>query len=81
MIVQIRERNGENVKIVVQYGMMTKSHEKDLPEIAKEVGVYSLKVTKNNEGGSSRAKGTGHPGVAGQAKVAEELAAFLKTIL
>ena len=81
MIEQIRARNGKDVKIVIQYGMMTKSHEAAFPEIAKEAGCYSLKVTKDNSGGSSRANGTGHPGVKGQAKVAEELAAFLKTIL
>ena len=81
MIAQIREHNGENVKIVIQYGMMTTKHADTLPKIAEEAGVYSLKVTRDNSGGSSRTTGTMHPGYKGMAKVAEELAAFLKTIL
>ena len=69
------------MKIVIQYGMMTTKHADTLPKIAEEAGVYSLKVTRDNSGGSSRTTGTMHPGYKGMAKVAEELAAFLKTIL
>ncbi|MBQ7566500.1 MAG: S-layer homology domain-containing protein [Oscillospiraceae bacterium] len=75
MIKQIKDRNGANVKIVVMYGMMTGSHFTELEAAAKETGSYALKVTRDNSGGNN------HPGVAGHQKNAEELVAFLKTIL
>ena len=81
MIEQIRARNGKDVKIVVQYGMMIQKHAATLEKVAKEAGVYSLKVTQDNTGGAGSSKGTKHPGYKGHAKVAEELVAFLKTIL
>ena len=81
MIGQIKAKNGASVKIVILYGMMTTVHADELSEVAKEAGVYSLKVTRNNGGGSSTASGMKHPSDAGQAKIAEELTAFLKTIV
>ncbi|MBQ7566499.1 MAG: hypothetical protein IJT18_05205 [Oscillospiraceae bacterium] len=81
MIQQIKDRNGDDTVIVVMYGMMTGSHYTELAQAAAESGVYSLQVTRNNDGGSSSPTGTGHPGIEGQAKVADELVAFLETIL
>ncbi|MBR3848886.1 MAG: hypothetical protein IKM36_00170 [Oscillospiraceae bacterium] len=61
--------------------MMIQKHASTLEKVAKEAGVYSLKVTQDNTGGAGSSKGTKHPGYKGHAKVAEELVAFLKTIL
>ena len=81
MIAQIRSKNG-NVPIVLQYNMMISAHADELVAVAAEYdNVYSLKVTRNNGGGSSSATGTKHPSDAGQAVVAQELVAFLNTIL
>ncbi|MBR2081236.1 MAG: hypothetical protein IJ980_06350 [Oscillospiraceae bacterium] len=81
MIAQLRERNGADVPLVMMYGMMTPRHNEDIPLIAESVGAYSLKVTQDNSGGRFREVGTNHPGIEGQKKIAEELTAFLKTIL
>ena len=81
MYALLRERNGKDVKIVVPYGMMSERHLKDYPRLAEECGAYSLRVPQNNDGGSFHENGTGHPGVEGQKRTAELLAAFLKTIL
>ena len=81
MIAQIRSKNG-NVPIVLQYNMMISAHAQELVDVAAEYdNVYSLKVTRNNGGGSSSATGTKHPSDAGQAVVAQELVAFLNTII
>ncbi len=81
MIAQLRDRNGADVPLVMMYGMMTPRHNEDIPLIAEAVGAYSLKVTQDNSGGRFREVGTNHPGIEGQKKIAEELTAFLKTIL
>lgn len=78
LIKQVRAKNGSDVKIVLQYGMMTGSWASELKAVAEETGCYSLKVTRNNDGGSSSSTSTGHPSAEGHAKNAEELTKFLR---
>ena len=75
LVEQIKDRNGADVKIVIMAGMMSSGKNATLEEFAKENGLYFLKVTPNSQGGK------GHPNIEGQAKNAQELADYLKTIL
>jgi len=68
-----------NAKIIWVHGMMTEAVDKYVEKAIEdlggaEYGVYNVKVTQNNDGGSS------HPSAAGHAVIAEEVSAFIDTI-
>ena len=69
---QIREMHGEDVPIVLIYGMMNAAWEENFQRASDAENVYTLKVTKNREGGKN------HPSVEGHKIIAAELTKFLQ---
>ena len=68
-----------NAKIIWVHGMMTDAVDKYVEKAVEDLGgaaygVYNVKVTQNNDGGSS------HPSAEGHAVIAEEVSAFIDTI-
>lgn len=81
LIAQVRSQHGDDVKIVLLYGMMT-SNSTWVPTFTSiadaDPNVYLLKTTQNNDGGRGSATATGHPSAAGHVVIAEELTEFLQ---
>ena len=75
MIDMIRARNGADVKIVILDNMMNSIHKTELQAAAQAKGTYYLCVTQDRNGINN------HPSVAGHEVFAQELTAFLRTIL
>lgn len=71
-ICQIREMHGEDVPIVLIYGMMNAAWEENFQRASDTENVYILKVTKNREGGRN------HPSAEGHEVIAAELTKFLQ---
>lgn len=71
----IRKLNGEQVKIVLLYNMMSSAWEAEFLNVAKREKIFCLKVTKNREGGRN------HPSKAGHRVFAEELIRYLKDVV
>ncbi|MBR2615937.1 MAG: hypothetical protein IKC69_04600 [Clostridia bacterium] len=69
----IREMHGQDVKIVLLYGMMSTTWEKEFKATAESEGTYLLKVTKNRAGGKN------HPSTAGHTVMATELVRYLRS--
>ena len=74
----IREKHGQDVQIVCVWGMMTTTWGNQLTIAAEECGVHCIRVTQNNNGGSYKAGGTGHPHADGHAIVAQELTTYIQ---
>lgn len=76
LIEQVRQQNGDDVKIVIIYNMMLSNNNWVDAFTAVDTAddnVFLLKTTRNKEGGSD------HPSAAGHAVIAQELATFIKT--
>ena len=71
MVALVREKNGEDVQIVIIWGMMSLNWAADMRICAIDLGCHSIQLSKNNLGGGR------HPNAAGMALNAKELAKFL----
>ena len=79
LINTVRENYGEDTPIIWAYNMMGECRfdwtKKALEELGGEQkGIYSVKLTPNNDGGA------GHPSVSGHATAAEELSAYIRSL-
>ena len=68
----IREMHGNDVKIVLMYNMMSSNWANEMKAVAQKEGAYTIKVTKNKDGGKT------HPSTAGHKVFAKELMEFLE---
>lgn len=72
MVNLVREKNGEDVQIVIIWGMAYMTWAAEMNLTAQELGCHGIQLTKNNAGGE------GHPNAAGMALNAQELSTFLR---
>ncbi len=73
MLSQIRGQHGEDVPIVLMYGMMNSVWEDNFKNAAKDERVHLVKVPQNREGGND------HPSVEGHKVFSQQLVDYLKT--
>jgi len=72
MVNTVREKNGEDVQIVIIWGMMSLKWGAEMKLTADELGCHSIQLSRNNAGGER------HPDAAGMALNAQELSKFLR---
>ena len=87
---QLREKNGEQCKIVMFYGVMYTGESSSFKTMKEKVqaefggeakGIYLVELPNGTNGVPSSAGGTGHPSYADAQKQAAAMVAFLKSIL
>lgn len=72
LVGQVRAMHGEDVKIVLLYNMMAGNWQTEFKAVAKELGIYILKTTRDNAGGNN------HPSKEAHEVIAKELTKFLQ---
>ena len=72
LVQQAQATHGSDVKIVLLYNMMGGAWATEFENVAKDLGVYALKTTRDNSGGNS------HPSAEAHETIAGELTAFLQ---
>lgn len=77
----IRARNGKDIPIILVYNNMVTKWNDALAEGAELYGLHAIKVTRNTQGGASKAGVTGHPSAEGHLVVAGEVAQFVREVL